>query len=337
MIPSDLALRLGEIAAAPGSIPERAQALVDELDRHIPFDGSWLAMAEPFGTGYTSLADRSLDQGTADYLSGPKAARDLELSGANRERAPLSPSDLPIPAEEIPTWADCLIPAGYHEALGVGLFAPGGRHVGHLALFSASGRRPTAAVRRTLSELAPIITRGIDPMRSLAAAASVVHGATAGVVLYAEGRTAPLPGLTGHALLGEGSAVLDAARQALRASQAFTSFLWPRGGRHAPDGHVRVTVLVGSKDVPRAFRGMVLLSPSGDVRGLTPRELEVLGCLIDGRANQEIARALAVAPRTVAAHVEHILVKLDASSRTLAAVRAQRLGCYIPAATAARG
>jgi DNA-binding NarL/FixJ family response regulator len=56
----------------------------------------------------------------------------------------------------------------------------------------------------------------------------------------------------------------------------------------------------------------------------------VLGLLIEGCSNQQIARALVVAPRTVAAHLEHILAKLDAPSRTLAAVRAEREGLYVP-------
>ncbi|WP_058727732.1 response regulator transcription factor [Curtobacterium oceanosedimentum] len=79
-----------------------------------------------------------------------------------------------------------------------------------------------------------------------------------------------------------------------------------------------------------AATGVVVLSPATGLRGLTRRELEVLGHLVEGCSNHEIARALAVAPRTVAAHVEHILVKLDATSRTLAAVRAERAGLYLP-------
>jgi DNA-binding NarL/FixJ family response regulator len=75
---------------------------------------------------------------------------------------------------------------------------------------------------------------------------------------------------------------------------------------------------------------MVVLSPVTDLRGLTPRELEVLGLLVEGCSNQQIARALVVAPRTVAAHLEHVLAKLDAPSRTLAAVRAEREGLYVP-------
>lgn len=76
--------------------------------------------------------------------------------------------------------------------------------------------------------------------------------------------------------------------------------------------------------------GAILVTPDVDCRGLTPRELQVLGLLVEGRSNQQIASTLAVAPRTIAAHVEHVLNKLDAPTRTLAAVRAEREGCYVP-------
>jgi DNA-binding NarL/FixJ family response regulator len=77
----------------------------------------------------------------------------------------------------------------------------------------------------------------------------------------------------------------------------------------------------------------VLVSPPGDLRRLTPRELEVLGLVIDGYSNGQIARTLVVTPGTVAAHIEHILAKLAAPSRTLAAVRAERAGLYVPPQT----
>jgi DNA-binding CsgD family transcriptional regulator len=149
-------------------------------------------------------------------------------------------------------------------------------------------------------------------------------------VLCRGGTTRPLPGLDGDALLAEGSPVVTVARSCIDDGQVFSSFLWPRGGRHAPDGHVRVTVLAGPGEAPAGVLGTVVLSPVTELRGLTPRELEVLGLLIEGCSNQQIARALVVAPRTVAAHLEHILAKLDAPSRTLAAVRAEREGLYVP-------
>ena len=149
-------------------------------------------------------------------------------------------------------------------------------------------------------------------------------------MLYCNGATRPLPGLACDALLAEGSPVVTIARSCIDDGRVYSSFLWPCGGRHAPDGHVRVTVLASPRDIPASVLGTVVLSPASDLRGLTPRELEVLGLLIDGCSNQQIARALVVAPRTVAAHLEHILVKLDAPSRTLAAVRAEREGLYVP-------
>jgi DNA-binding NarL/FixJ family response regulator len=92
---------------------------------------------------------------------------------------------------------------------------------------------------------------------------------------------------------------------------------------------VRITILAAT-EVPAFVLGMVLVTPDVDCRGLTPRELQVLGLLVDGRSNQQIARRLAVTPRTVAAHVEHLLYKMEAPTRTLAAVRAEREGCYVP-------
>ena len=55
---------------------------------------------------------------------------------------------------------------------------------------------------------------------------------------------------------------------------------------------------------------------------LTPREVEVLGCLTQGMANQQIARQLSISVRTVSAHVRNILDKLHLANRTQAALYA---------------
>ncbi|GAA2631185.1 response regulator transcription factor [Streptomyces axinellae] len=65
---------------------------------------------------------------------------------------------------------------------------------------------------------------------------------------------------------------------------------------------------------------------SGRGPSLTEREREVLGLIADGRSNREIARALVLSEKTVKTHVSNILMKLDVSDRTQAALWAVRHG-----------
>ena len=55
---------------------------------------------------------------------------------------------------------------------------------------------------------------------------------------------------------------------------------------------------------------------------LTYREAEVLGCLLKGRSDVEIAEELMVTPWTVHKHLQHIYRKLGVQSRTQAIARA---------------
>ena len=59
---------------------------------------------------------------------------------------------------------------------------------------------------------------------------------------------------------------------------------------------------------------------------LSPRELDILRCIAAGDSNKEIARKLLIAETTVKIHVQHILRKLDVSSRVHAAVMATEHG-----------
>jgi DNA-binding NarL/FixJ family response regulator len=58
----------------------------------------------------------------------------------------------------------------------------------------------------------------------------------------------------------------------------------------------------------------------------TPREVEVLGLLVRGKTNQEIASSLSISKDTAKVHVRHIFAKLGVSDRTQAVVRALELG-----------
>jgi DNA-binding CsgD family transcriptional regulator len=65
--------------------------------------------------------------------------------------------------------------------------------------------------------------------------------------------------------------------------------------------------------------------------GLTPRELEVLRLLVEGRSNRQIAETLFISDKTASVHVTNILAKLGVHSRLEAAATARRLGLDGPA------
>jgi len=67
----------------------------------------------------------------------------------------------------------------------------------------------------------------------------------------------------------------------------------------------------------------LLTSP---VDPLTPRENQVLACLLEGLPNKMIAQRLGISEHTAKFHVTSILSKLGAQSRTEAVIRATRLG-----------
>lgn len=61
---------------------------------------------------------------------------------------------------------------------------------------------------------------------------------------------------------------------------------------------------------------------------LSDRELEVLGHVVDGLSNQQIATRLFLSPDTIKTHMKHIMGKLMVSDRTQAAVVAMRKGLF---------
>ena len=80
---------------------------------------------------------------------------------------------------------------------------------------------------------------------------------------------------------------------------------------------------------------MTLLAPPGPpaepllAEELTPRELEVLRLLAEGLSNKAIAQQLDISDHTVKFHVNAIMSKLGAQSRTAAVVQATRLGLIV--------
>jgi len=79
------------------------------------------------------------------------------------------------------------------------------------------------------------------------------------------------------------------------------------------------------KALPSAAAAAADLAPD-PIESLSPREAEILSHIARGASNKEIARDLGIAETTVKIHVQHVLRKLEVSSRVQAAVAATEHG-----------
>jgi DNA-binding CsgD family transcriptional regulator len=318
------------IAAAPGGLAERAEALLAQVQRVVPFEAGTIALLPAGQRVHLPLSRHGFDDLANEYYDSPGFFQDVELAGLQRSPLPRRLVDLPLPPAEIRLWAEYLLPAGFHEGFGVGLFTPDGRYLGLLGAVTERATPPALEAMNLIGLLAPQVATAVDPLRSLSTIAGIVHEATAGIVLTRCGEVLPLPGLPDHRLLEPGSAVLAAAAAELAQGGPHASFLAPLPNTDGGGTHARITALGTPPDL-KAFAAMVLLlSPAEELHGLSHRELEVLGLLVTGASNERIAVTLGITGRTVEAHIDHVRAKLDASSRTAAAARALRLGLFVP-------
>jgi DNA-binding NarL/FixJ family response regulator len=81
---------------------------------------------------------------------------------------------------------------------------------------------------------------------------------------------------------------------------------------------------------PKAAREVLLARSEHGERGLTERELDVLGLVRSGLSNKLIARRLEISEKTVKAHLTSIFQRIGVTDRTQAALWAERHGVGHP-------
>lgn len=124
----------------------------------------------------------------------------------------------------------------------------------------------------------------------------------------------------------EVEAALEAAQGRIRARSANLSLgdetatlLLNLMAEHASARHatLRARALPAGRNEIDAFLSLRALR-------LTRRECEVLGWIVAGKRDAEIAAILGISARTVGKHIEHVLAKLSVETRTAAANVARR-------------
>ena len=92
----------------------------------------------------------------------------------------------------------------------------------------------------------------------------------------------------------------------------------------------RAKLLAEERRIPLAIGGQPFsVASSGNLFGLSSRELEVLQLVSTGLRNREIAERLQISPHTVERHLENVYSKMNVGGRTEAVMRAADAGLLI--------
>jgi two-component system, NarL family, nitrate/nitrite response regulator NarL len=181
-----------------------------------------------------------------------------------------------------------------------------------------SGLAALLAARDDVSVVGGVAPGDLDGLRPLAAEA-LLYDCSAQDPASARALADALPTVALAATVSQGAEALAAGARAVLF-------------RDAPPDRVAAALRAASAGLVALDEGLAAwIRPPpelsrGEVEGLTPREAEVLGLLAEGLSNKGIAQRLGVSERTAKFHVESILGKLGAESRSEAIVLAARRG-----------
>jgi DNA-binding NarL/FixJ family response regulator len=135
---------------------------------------------------------------------------------------------------------------------------------------------------------------------------------------------------------GLSAAALSPSARLLAVADVYAALIEPRAHRQAHEPDKAADVLQADVRAGRLDGEAVqaVLGAAGQPvahrrewpAGLTAREVEVLSLLARGSSNKQIAARLCISAKTVGNHVEHIYMKIGASSRAQASLFAMQHG-----------
>lgn len=98
------------------------------------------------------------------------------------------------------------------------------------------------------------------------------------------------------------------------------------GGAYLPSDFLKTQMLGNNSMTDALLKGMKDEKTSETEKHLTPRQIDVLNCVANGKSNKQIAYELGLTEGTVKLHVTAILKILNVYNRTGAVMEAARLG-----------
>ncbi|MFC5996227.1 response regulator transcription factor [Pseudonocardia hispaniensis] len=225
--------------------------------------------------------------------------------------------DIGVDYARTPSAVQVFRPAGYAGGATARLTTRDGRYTGDLHLSTTDPELPVPAMMAALHHLAPVLASVTDVTRRISLLLDDLERDAAAAVVSDQADVVPLPGRNVPAPLEKDPDVVRRVMTWRGRPDTVTEarFLHRMDGRWH---RARLVKIAGGT--------LVVLRETPPPYGLTARELQVLTLLCAGLLNVAIAHRLGIRERTAAHHVEHVLAKLGAASRTAAARRAVEEG-----------
>jgi len=211
------------------------------------------------------------------------------------------------------------------------LFRQGGYHFG--TAFVLSNLAEIALVRGDFARAAALWREWLDLSWHTTGLIHCLRGMAKIAAAYGQARwAARLQGAAeahrerlGYTLMPKQAAMNEKILGGVRAALGDTVFAaaWAEGRRlSADEARAEATWVIDA--IQEAVETRSFNRSAAHV--LTPRELEILKLVADGRSDREIAAVLFIGPATVHTHLANAFGKLDVGSRTAAVAAARRLG-----------
>lgn len=313
--------------AAVGSVRSRedvASEVIEALRGVLPYAAAQITLRDPFADGHRTLVNRGYSDRVVAYVDSDYPNRDPSMPAIVGGRQPVRMRDTEFDYRSTYSYVEYWGPEGYGDGMTTPLFAPDGRYVGLVNTSTEDESVLTDDIRDYMGILSGVLGAMVDPLADIATwldderdARRLVVRADGAVLARSESEEQGLPPTVDRALL------VDLARD-LGGRPLVTA----RGLVEDEDGALVQVQMMQTRSTRLAAEPVALISLryAGRPFGLTARETVVLRHIADGACNRDVAARLGVAPRTVATHVEHVLRKLGAESRTGAAARAVEHG-----------